>query len=126
MIEYWLFILHLWMEICRGNKPELWKIWHRMSAIFPFFLSGTKKFKNIKGDNIVVCNIPCNFPNFDSIIFQWKSNIKCWIFIPPHPHLYKWIEIMRKPGWDNIECSLFILHWWTIICRSNKPEYWKN
>ena len=52
--------------------------------------------KNSKGANLIVCNIPCNFFNIESMIFQWKYNIECWLFISPPSNPFQFIVMLLK------------------------------
>ena len=50
---------------------------------FIYLCQGQNHLKDNKGDNIIVCNIPCSFSYPESNIPQWKANIECMPFIPP-------------------------------------------
>ena len=95
-IEYWLFILHWWITICGSNNHEKWKTKHRMLAIYPFWFSGTNKFKYSIGAKIIVGNILSNLFYRVLLFYQWKYNIKCWLFLSSLTQLYHWIDLFWK------------------------------
>ena len=63
-----------------------------MLAIYSICISGTKTRENNKGANINVGNIPRKVFYHEAVFSQWKSNIECWIFLPPPIDFYFSIE----------------------------------